>query len=60
LLEGAGSRRAADVDALAEAVTRLARMAEDLGPHLESVDVNPVIAGPRGCVAVDALVIPRR
>ena len=30
----------------------------DLGDHLEALDANPIICGPDGCVAVDALVIP--
>jgi hypothetical protein len=33
-------------------------LAHDLGDHLDSLDANPVICGPEGCVAVDALVIP--
>jgi hypothetical protein len=32
----------------------------DLGDHLDALDANPLIAGPDGCVAVDALVLPRR
>ena len=32
---------------------------DDLGEHLEALDANPVICGADGCVAVDALVIPR-
>jgi hypothetical protein len=30
-----------------------------LGDLLEALDVNPVICGPGGCLAVDVLVIPR-
>ncbi len=37
----------------------LSWLAHDLGDHLEALDANPVICGPDGCVAVDALVIPR-
>ena len=37
----------------------LSWLAHDLGEHLDALDVNPVICGPGGCVAVDALVIPR-
>ena len=40
------------VDA-AEAVARFAAAHQD---RLEELDVNPLIAGPKGCVAVDALV----
>jgi hypothetical protein len=35
-------------------------LATDLGELLAALDVNPVIVGPKGCVAVDALVeLPR-
>jgi len=59
LLEGVRGSPPADVDALAEAVVRMSALATDLGDLLDAVDVNPVIVGPEGCVAVDALVIPR-
>jgi hypothetical protein len=35
-------------------------LASVLGDQLEAVDVNPLIAGPTGCVAVDALILSRR
>jgi acetate---CoA ligase (ADP-forming) len=38
---------------------RLSVLAADLGDLLDALDVNPVVAGPDGCVAVDALVVPR-
>jgi succinyl-CoA synthetase beta subunit len=59
LLNGVRGAPASDVDAVAHAVSRLSVLAADLGDHLEALDVNPIIAGPDGCVAVDALVIPR-
>jgi acyl-CoA synthetase (NDP forming) len=59
LLDGVRGAPASDVDAVALAVSRLSVLAADLGDHLEALDVNPVIAGPDGCVAVDALVISR-
>ena len=31
----------------------------DRGLNVLALDVNPLIAGPDGCVAVDALVVPR-
>ncbi len=60
LLDGARGQPAADVDALARAVVALSWLAHDLGDHLEALDANPVICGPDGCLAVDALVVPRR
>jgi acyl-CoA synthetase (NDP forming) len=60
LLDGVRGTPPADVGSLARAVVALSRLAGDLGDLLDALDVNPVICGPRGCVAVDALVIPRR
>jgi acyl-CoA synthetase (NDP forming) len=59
LLQGIRGGPAADVDAVADAVVALSRLADDLGAVLDAIDVNPLIAGPGGCVAVDALVVPR-
>ncbi len=59
LLDGVRGMPAADVEALVRAIVALSWLAHDLGEELEALDVNPVICGPRGCVAVDALVIPR-
>jgi hypothetical protein len=35
-------------------------LAVELGEHIEALDVNPLICGPSGAVAVDALAVPRR
>jgi hypothetical protein len=59
LLEGVRGAPASDVAALARAVVALSWLAADLGDGLQALDVNPVICGPNGCTAVDALVIPR-
>jgi acyl-CoA synthetase (NDP forming) len=59
LLEEARGRPAADVEAVARALARLSVLALDLGDLFEALDVNPVIVSPDGCLAVDALVIPR-
>ena len=59
MLEGVRGAPASDVDAVTHAVSRLSVLAADLGDLLEALDVNPLIAGPHGCVAVDALLIPR-
>jgi hypothetical protein len=60
LLDGVRGGPAADVEALAGALVALSWLAHDLGDHIYELDANPVICGPEGCVAVDALVIPRR
>ncbi|MGH2637359.1 MAG: acetate--CoA ligase family protein, partial [Actinomycetota bacterium] len=59
LLDGVRGTAPADVDALARSVVGLSWLAHDLGDRIEALDANPVICGPDGCVAADALVIPR-
>jgi acyl-CoA synthetase (NDP forming) len=60
ILDGVRGAEPADVEALADAIVRLSVLASDLGDVLAAVDVNPVIVGSKGCVAVDALVeLPR-
>ena len=59
LLDGVRGARPADLDAVADAIVSLSALALDLGPSLAALDVNPLIAGPGGCVAVDALVVAR-
>jgi hypothetical protein len=56
-----GVRGAAPVDraSLCRTIAHLGVMASSLGDVLAEVDVNPMIVGPDGCVAVDALVVPR-
>jgi acyl-CoA synthetase (NDP forming) len=56
ILDGVRGAEPADVDALANALARLSVLATDLGDVMAALDVNPVIVGPKGCVAVDALV----
>ena len=48
-----------DRGALCRAVAELGVLATELGSVLSEVDLNPLIASDRGCLAVDALVIPR-
>jgi len=53
LVRGFRGAPPADVDALVDLVLRLARLADDL-PEVAELDLNPVIARPEGCLAVDA------
>ena len=45
--------------ALINTLLRLQRCAMSLGDRLEAIDINPVMLGAQGAVAVDALVVPR-
>jgi acetate---CoA ligase (ADP-forming) len=58
LLTGARGQPAADLDAVVAAITGLSQLAAELGDALEALDINPLICGPHGAVAVDALAIP--
>ena len=60
MLDGFRGSPACDIDGLATALTRLSVLAQDLGDLIEELDVNPVKVGASGCVAVDALVVPRK
>jgi acyl-CoA synthetase (NDP forming) len=59
LLAGARGRKASDVNALCETIARFSAMGADLADLVAEIDANPVIAGPDGAVAVDAVVVPR-
>jgi acetate---CoA ligase (ADP-forming) len=58
LLDGVRGEPAMDMEAFCQAAASVGRLVCDPTLAIESVDVNPVIVGPRGegCVAVDALV----
>jgi acyl-CoA synthetase (NDP forming) len=59
LLDGVRGAPAADMAALAAAVARFSVLAATLGDVIGELDVNPLIAGADGCVAVDALVVAK-
>ena len=60
LLAGVRGAAAASMDAVLAAITGVSQLAVELGDELEALDVNPLICGPDGAIAVDALAIPRR
>jgi acyl-CoA synthetase (NDP forming) len=60
VLAGARGQRPADLDAIADAITALSRLAVDLGDLVDALDINPLICGPSGAVAADVLVVPRQ
>lgn len=59
MLDGVRGAPPSDIDALAEALSRLSVFAAENAETIETVDVNPFIVLPEGAVAVDALIVPR-
>jgi acyl-CoA synthetase (NDP forming) len=60
LLAGVRGARPADLGSVARAIACLGELAVELGEHIEALDINPLICGPDGAVAVDSLIIPRQ
>ena len=60
LLQGYRGSAALDVDAAADALVGLGRLASDLADCVESVDINPFVALPKGGLALDALIVLRQ
>ena len=59
LLEGWRGRAAVGPGALVDAVMKMSTIALELGPHLDALDVNPLLITDRGAIALDVLVVPR-
>jgi hypothetical protein len=59
LLAGVRGQPSADTRAVADAIVAVSAIACELGGHLEALDINPLICGPAGAVAVDALAVRR-
>lgn len=57
LLRGVRGAQPADLAAVAEAMVRLSELAIELGNEVSAIDVNPLICGPHGAIAADALVV---
>jgi acyl-CoA synthetase (NDP forming) len=58
LLAGFRGQPPADLGAVAAAITGVSAIACELGGELAALDVNPLICGPAGAVAVDVLAEP--
>lgn len=56
LLAGVRGQPAVDVQAVALAVRRVGDLMVG-NPQLLEIDINPLVAGPQGCVALDALLV---
>ena len=59
LLDGVRGGPAADLGAVIAAIRGVSQLAVELGDQLEALDVNPLICGPGGAIAVDALAVRR-
>lgn len=59
LLRGFRGVPASDMDSLVKTFMAIARMGMDASGIISSMDCNPVIAGPEGCVVVDAVITLR-
>jgi acyl-CoA synthetase (NDP forming) len=61
LLEGVRGGEVSDIQALAEALSRLSVLAHENQDQIDSIDINPFLVLPagEGALAVDALIVPR-
>jgi acetate---CoA ligase (ADP-forming) len=60
VLAGVRGSQPCDTAAVAAAIAAFSVLIGELGDHLEAFDVNPLICGPSGVLAVDALAVLRR
>jgi acetate---CoA ligase (ADP-forming) len=58
LLSGMRGQPPAGLAGIVDAITGVSALAAELGGGFTALDINPLICGPTGAVAVDALVIP--
>ncbi|ACL11255.1 acetate--CoA ligase family protein [Desulfurococcus amylolyticus] len=56
ILEGYRGQPPVDKEAIADIIVKTARLMEE-NPEIESIDLNPVMAYPKGAIAVDARII---
>ena len=59
MLRGARGTDPVDLDMIADTLVRLARFALEHESEVESVEINPFIALPKGGMAVDAVIVRR-
>lgn len=59
LLDGVRGAPPADMTALVTAIARFSVLCAALAEEVAEIDVNPLIAGPAGAVAVDALIVAK-
>ncbi|MDM8350393.1 acetate--CoA ligase family protein [Pseudomonas sp. sp1636] len=59
LLDGVRGQPAADLEQLSRTLAQFSRLAAALADVIAEIDINPLIVGANGCIAVDALIIAR-
>ncbi len=59
VLEGVRGAPPCDRAALIRTLVQLGQLALELGSGIAEMDINPVLVGPEGAVAVDCLVVPK-
>ncbi|HEY1831487.1 MAG TPA: acetate--CoA ligase family protein [Acidimicrobiales bacterium] len=57
MLKGVRGQEAANRAALIDTIMKVQNLAVDLSGQVAELDINPLLAGPRGVVAADALVV---
>ena len=57
LLDGYRGSKRVDIDALVDVIVRVSELAADHAQRISEIDVNPVIMGGQGAIAVDALIV---
>ena len=60
ILDGVRGAPAVDIEALAKAISTLSIFAAANADTIETIDINPFLVLPKGAVALDALIIPRK
>lgn len=60
ILNGVRGYEKSDLNAIVDTTLRLAHFALDCGDLIAELDINPLIAGSKGAVVVDALIIPMK
>jgi acyl-CoA synthetase (NDP forming) len=58
VLDGVRGAPPCDREALIDTYVRLGALAADLGDLIAELDMNPVMVGPDGVIAVDSLIVP--
>ena len=60
LLDGVRGQPPVHLQSLIGTIARFSAMLADLDGLIAEIDVNPLIGGPKGCIAVDALIVPKK